>query len=89
MIDGTNKREKMIDCPLSLAHTLIYKGIEYAKSLGFEPHRDFFFTKLILDEPTDVEWSGDVEFGMDGKPVYISGPYDDGGSILKKLEKIK
>jgi len=89
MIDGLDKREKMIDCSFSLAHTIIYKGIEYARSIGFEPHKDFIKTRLILEEPTDVEWSDDVEFGIDGKPVYISGPNDDGEKILRKLEKIR
>lgn len=34
-------------------------------------------------------WDGESEltFGLDGKPMYISGPYDDGARIVRDLHR--
>jgi hypothetical protein len=65
-------------CSVELAHELIYGALEYAEKLGFEPHPDFYQQKadLILDPPDAHPRENQVEFGKDGKPLYISGPYD-------------
>lgn len=74
--------ERCIDAPMScsveLAHELIYGALEYAKKLGFEPHPDFYeqHADLILDPPDAHPRENQVEFGKDGKPYYVSGPYD-------------
>lgn len=60
-----------------VAHAIVVGGVEYARSLGFMPHPDY--TKL---EPI---WTGipigdiplGLEFGCEGQPRYIVGPYDD------------
>jgi hypothetical protein len=50
--------------------------------LGFEPHADFTRAAGYLGT-----WDGQCEltFGRDGKPMYISGPHDDGERIIRKL----
>jgi hypothetical protein len=65
-------------CFVELAHELIYGALEYAKKLGFEPHPDFYKQNadLILDPPDAHPRENRVDFGKDGKPLYISGPYD-------------
>jgi hypothetical protein len=71
-----------------LAHNIIFGAIEYAKKLGFSPHRDWGDSQFML-QPKDsslVE-KMDIDFGKDGKPFYISGPHDKVDTILQKLEK--
>jgi len=70
----------------SLAFNLIYGAIEYAEDLGFEPHKDFAITEYILVDVDDVEYI-DIEFGKDGKPFYMSGPYDNVEKIINTLKK--
>ncbi len=67
-----------VPCSVELAHELIYGALEYSKKLGFEPHPDFYKQKadLILDPPDAHPRENHVEFGMDGKPLYVSGPFD-------------
>lgn len=67
-----------LSCSVELAHELIYGALEYAKKLGFEPHPDFYKQKadLMLDPPDSHPRKNNVSFGKDGKPLYISGPYD-------------
>jgi len=78
-----------VECPIPLAHSIIYGGIEYAEKLGFKPHKDFKLSKHILEEPDKIE-RVKVEFGKEGKPFYISGPRDDPQKIqriIKQLER--
>lgn len=64
------------------AQAIIYGSIEYAKSLGLQPHRDFEETKEHLGKPNDLI---ELSFGRNGKPCYVQGPYDDTPRILKAL----
>lgn len=67
-----------LPCSVELAHELIYGALEYAQKLGFEPHPDFYTLKadLMLDPADAHPRMNGVSFGKDGKPLYISGPYD-------------
>jgi hypothetical protein len=66
-------------CSVELAHEIIYGGIEYAERYGFKPHIDFTgdFCDQVLDPPETHPRVNNVMFGKDGKPFYVSGPYDD------------
>lgn len=74
MCSGTPKK-----CPAELAHEIVYGGMEYAARYGFEPHPDFTaqHADQVLDPPETHPRKHKVKFGKDGKPFYISGPYDD------------
>lgn len=76
-----------IKCSSSSAHTIIYGGIEFASSFGFKPHEDFSISRYILDEPGSFDKDESIEFGKNGKPLYIQGPHDDPNVVLEKLSK--
>lgn len=67
-----------VSCSVELAHDLIYGALEYAEKLGFEPHPDFYKQKAdqILNPVDAHPRTNGVTFGKDGKPLYVSGPYD-------------
>lgn len=71
--------------PLELAQHLVLGAVEYARSLGFMPHRDFRRTRRALGS-----WDGPsaITFGKDGKPLYVNGPYDDPERVLATLERV-
>jgi hypothetical protein len=76
------------EVPISydLAHNIIFGAIDYAKKLGFTPHKDWETAQFILQpksSPTVEKM--DLDFGKDGKPFYMSGPFDRVDSILNKL----
>jgi hypothetical protein len=81
------RRETPITILPALAHEIIYGGIEYAAQFGFRPHSDFKRSRHILDPPDSHPRTGAVEFGRDGKPFYIEGPYDNVDAILRKLAR--
>lgn len=67
----------VIEISYTLAHNIIYAGLEFAEEYGFKPHRDFTqVAQYILEEDTEDIELMDIECGKDGKPFYISGPYD-------------
>ncbi|HEY3969832.1 MAG TPA: hypothetical protein VGL79_00405 [Solirubrobacteraceae bacterium] len=73
-----------IAVPLELAQHLVLGAVEFARGLGFEPHRDFRRARPALGS-----WAGPsaITFGMDGKPHYLNGPYDDPQRVLRTLER--
>ena len=70
----------------ALAHNIVYGGIAYAEDLGLKPHKDWATSQFILEEDTEDIELIDVEFGKDGKPFFISGPYDNVGKIKARLD---
>ncbi|MBN1363062.1 MAG: hypothetical protein JW993_20855 [Sedimentisphaerales bacterium] len=79
--------EEPIPCSRELAHQVIYGGIAFARQFGFRPQRDFEVSQYILDPADTVGPPAEqIEFGRDGKPLYIRGPHDDTRRILRQLE---
>lgn len=72
-----------LEVSLDLVQHLVFGAVEYARGLGFRPHRDFHRCLGHLGT-----WSGPsaITFGQDGKPMYISGPYDDPQRVLRTLD---
>jgi len=58
-----------------------------AKRYGFEPHPDFSLASNVLDPPGTHPSEQQLEFGKDGKPFFIAGPYDDAHAIVTKLAR--
>lgn len=70
-----------------LAFNIIYGAVEYAEDLGFDPHKDFTkTTEYLLDEVSTIEYM-EIEFGKDGKPFFVAGPYDNSEQIYATLKK--
>ncbi len=70
--------------PLEMGQHLVLGAVEFARELGFEPHPDFRRACPALGS-----WSGPsaITFGKDGRPHYVSGPYDDPQRVLATLER--
>jgi hypothetical protein len=85
--------EEMATEPVSytLAHNIIYAGIEFADDYKFKPHKNFTsVAQHILEEDTDDIELIDIECGKDGKPFYVRGPLDTekrANQIIAQLER--
>jgi hypothetical protein len=73
-----------LEAPIELARQLVFGSLEYARGLGFDPHPDFAAAEGHLGPWTPPST---ITFGRDGKPVYISGPYDNPQPIIRTLER--
>ncbi len=67
------------------AQAIVYGAVDYARSLGFEPDPDFN-AKAQVHLGLRPETLIPIEFGQDGKPFFMSGPYDNTAKILETLE---
>lgn len=69
---------------LEMAQAIVLGSVEYAAKLGLQPHRDFAPVRSHLGD-----WNGEpvLNFGKDGQPFYMNGPYDDPMKILKILRE--
>ncbi len=70
-----------------LAHNIIYGAIAYAEDLGFKPEKDWVLSQMILEEDTEDVELIEVEFGKNGKPFFINGPYDNVQKVVNTLNK--
>jgi hypothetical protein len=70
--------------PLDLVQHLVFGAVDYARTLGFEPHADFTPAAGHLGD-----WAGPsaIGFGHDGMPLYVQGPYDDPNKVLHTLHR--
>ena len=67
------------------ARDLILGSVEYARSLGFEPHSDFKHAEATIE--ADLPYSAkEFTYGQNGRPMYITGPRDDYDKIFSTLE---
>jgi hypothetical protein len=63
------------------ALSLVHHAIDYARRLGFEPHPDF---PAGVFQPRP-ETLADTAWANSPFPIYISGPRDDVGPVLRRL----
>ena len=73
-----------VPAPFDLARELVFGAASFAAGLGFSPHADFRRAAGVLGSPPR-EIS--IAFGSQGRPFYISGPFDDPDAVLRTLEK--
>lgn len=68
-------------------HNMVYGALDFAESLGFSPHKDFKLAEFILDPNLVDDGIDDIEFGFEGKPYFIAGPYDNAAKIMATLDQ--
>lgn len=74
-------------CSPELAHQIIYQAIDYAARFGFRPDKDFRDSRRVLEPRGRLAEDVEIEFGVDGKPYFVAGPYDRVDAIIRKLER--
>lgn len=55
---------------------LVEGAVAYAEALGLHPHPDYQKARLLFGTIDPAESSDVFEFGKDGKPLFIAGPFD-------------
>ena len=73
-----------IPAPIELVRELVLGAADYAHQLGFAPHPDFEQARPHLGTRAGPSA---ITFGRDGKPTYVSGPYDDADHIIRTLQR--
>ena len=55
---------------------LVEGSVAYAKSFGIDPHRDWIKASPIFGDIDASKSLVEFTYGKNGKPTYVSGPYD-------------
>jgi hypothetical protein len=73
----------MMQCDFLLAQSVVYHAIDYARRLGFEPHKDF-------PEPVfgpRPERLLETPLANRARPFYLAGPDDNVERVLAQLDR--
>lgn len=81
---SNNFEQEFQEISLKEAQAIVFGAVDYAAKLGIQPHSDFEQAKVQLGPRLDD--LPEIEFGRDGKPFYVNGPYDNPDKIISKLK---
>jgi len=77
MLEELKKNLQINRCQPERGRAIVEGGVAYAASLGLQPHPDYAKAKWLwgdVDVSQNVE---SVEFGFQGSPLYMPGPFED------------
>lgn len=84
LLEHISQHETLTSIDPACARKLVEDAEAYAADLGFRPHPDYLVGRIIFGEVDPQSCPMSFKFGKDGKPCYISGPYD----TLEKSRRI-
>lgn len=91
ILERVNEAMEMGPISYTLAHNIVFAGIEFADEFGFKPHNDFTsVSQYVLEEDNEKIELMEIECGIESKPTYIKGPHDSdarSAQILAQLER--
>jgi hypothetical protein len=64
------------DVSAATVRKVVQAAVAYASGLGLSPHPDYHKAKAIFGDIDAGQSAECVEFGKDGKPLFVPGPYD-------------
>jgi hypothetical protein len=68
---------RCVDISPEFARKIVEGAVEYARKLGFAPHRDYHKAKRIFGRIDAAATDEKIAFGSEnGRPMYIRGPHD-------------
>jgi hypothetical protein len=85
--EGMASTQRLMPADLDLVAKIAREGIAYARQLGFHPHRDYQDAAVLLAGADPDACDLDVPLGVDGKPLFVAGPYDDAPRIVAQLTR--
>ncbi len=88
LLEDIGKTQDLIEIELNLAAAIIRAGIDYAAQFGFRPHSDYREAAILLGDADPQAVTEEIAVGgPEGKPYYISGPYDNPEKIIAQLRR--
>lgn len=86
---GVKERQDMIQVDVNHVAAIVKAGLDYAASLNFRPHRDYAEAAILLGDADPTAFTEPIPVGgPEGKPFFISGPYDNVDKIMAHLTRL-
>ena len=74
-----------VEIDYTLAHNIVYAGLEFADGLGFKPCREFAITQYILEADSDNIEIIEIECGHNDIPVVFATANDKNAKVIAHL----
>jgi hypothetical protein len=87
-VDVTDAGSPLASVDPSDARKLLRDLASWSQSIGFPPHRDFAPVERLFGDVSADASEMDFQFGSDGKPLYIPGPFDSATLIRRRMEQL-
>ena len=88
-VEVTNAGSPLVSIGPSDARKLLRDLAAWSQSIDFAPHRDFATVERIYGDVSADESEADFQFGRDGKPLYIPGPFESATLIRRRIEQLQ
>jgi len=81
-----SQSQKLVQVDFNLAAAIVKAGLDYAATLGFQPHKDYRLAAILLQDADPGAVKEEIPVGgPEGKPFFVAGPYDNAEAIMAKL----
>ena len=71
-----NYQSGFVHLPPESLRKLVDGAVSFASELGIKPHPDFLVAWLLFGDIDATECTDNIEYGCNGKPLFVQGPYD-------------
>jgi hypothetical protein len=88
LVSGVSRHGPLQAIDPACARKLVEGAEAYARDLGFGPHPDYFPSAVIFGDIDKSECATAYEFGKDGQPFYVAGPYDTPAKSKRIVETL-
>ncbi len=88
-LQGVQARQEMMRTDEHHVAAVIKAGLDYATNLKFRPHRDYAEAAIMLGDADPAVFTEPIPVGgTEGKPFFVSGPYDNPDKIMAHLNRL-
>jgi hypothetical protein len=88
-MEATDAGSPMVSVDPGYGRKLLRDLAAWSQSIGFPPHRDFAAVERLFGDVSADASEAEFQFGSDGKPLYISGPFDSPSLIRRRIEQLQ
>jgi hypothetical protein len=89
LLDKLNEATPLVPVDPGYARKLLRDLTRWSASLGFQPHRDFTAIERLFGNVDPQSCNVTFKFGMDGKPLYMSGPTESPSVVRRRVEQLR
>jgi hypothetical protein len=89
LIATTSHTQPLAEVDPSYARKLLRDVTAWSGAIGFAPPRDFAAVEPLFGDVRADACDATFEFGRDGKPMYLPGPFETPAQVRLRLEQLR
>ena len=89
LLGRISRAGKLIEISPEFARKIVEGAVRYAGDLGLPPHRDYHKAGRIFGSLDASASDENIEFGQDGRPLFVPGPNDSSLRIAHVIATLR